>query len=49
MSHGLFYRSPYYVSGPGDITVVLLSMEGQRASATRVLFLMGIYRNDHSI
>ncbi len=31
MSHGLFYRCPYYVSGPGNITVALLSMEGQRA------------------
>ncbi len=31
MSHGLFYRCPYYVSGPGNITVALLSMEDQRA------------------
>ncbi len=31
MSHGLFYRCPYYVSGPGKCTVMLLSMEGQRA------------------
>ncbi len=31
MSHGLFYRCIYYVSGPGNISVVLLSMEGQRA------------------
>ncbi len=31
MSHELFYRCPCYVSGPGNITVVLLSMEGQRA------------------
>ncbi len=31
MSHGLFYRYIYYVSGPGNISVVLLSMEGQRA------------------
>ncbi len=31
MSHGLFYRGPYYVSGPGNITVALLSMEGHRA------------------
>ncbi len=30
MSHGLFYRSRY-VSGLGNISVVLLSMEGQRA------------------
>ncbi len=27
MSHGLFYRCIYYVSGPGNISVVLLSME----------------------
>ncbi len=31
MSHGLFYRCIYYVSGPGNISVVLLSMEGQIA------------------
>ncbi len=31
MLHGLFYRSPYYVSGHGNISVVLLSMEGLRA------------------
>ncbi len=31
MSHGLFYRCIYYVSGPGNITVALLSMEGQIA------------------
>ncbi len=31
MSHGLFYWWPCYVSGPGNITVVLLSMMGQRA------------------
>ncbi len=31
MSHGLFYQRPYYVSGPGNITVALLSTEGQRA------------------
>ncbi len=31
MSHGLFYRCPYYVSGPGNIAVALLSTEGQRA------------------
>ncbi len=31
MSLGLFYRCIYYVSGPGNISVVLLSMEGQRA------------------
>ncbi len=28
MSHGLVYRCPCYVSGPGNISVVLLSMEG---------------------
>jgi len=31
MSHALFYRCPYYVSGPGNITVALLSIKGQRA------------------
>ncbi len=31
MSHGLFYRFPCYVSGPGNISVALLSMEGLRA------------------
>ncbi len=31
MSHGLFYRCIYYISGPGNISVVLLSMEDQRA------------------
>ncbi len=31
MSHGLFYRCPCYVSGPGNIAVVFLSMEGLRA------------------
>ncbi len=31
MSHGLFYRCIYYVPGPGNISVVLLSMEGQIA------------------
>ncbi len=31
MSHELFYRCIYYVSGPGNISVVLLSMEGLRA------------------
>ncbi len=31
MSHGLFYQCIYYVSGPGNISVVLLSMEGQIA------------------
>ncbi len=31
MSHGLFYRCPFYVSGPGNISVALLSMQGQRA------------------
>ncbi len=30
MSHGLFYRCSCYVSGPGNITIVLQSMEGQR-------------------
>ncbi len=31
MSHGLFYRCPCYVSGSGNMSVVLQSMEGQRA------------------
>ncbi len=31
MSHGPFYRCPYYLSGPGNIAVALLFMEGQRA------------------
>ncbi len=31
MSHGLFYRCPCYVSEPGNISVVLLFMEDQRA------------------
>ncbi len=30
MSHGLVYRCPCYVSGPGNIAVVLLSMESLR-------------------
>ncbi len=32
MSHGLFYRCPYYVSGPGEISVALLSMGGSELS-----------------
>ncbi len=31
MSHGLFYRCIYCVCGPGNISVVLLSVQGQRA------------------
>ncbi len=31
MLHGLFYQSPWYVSGHGNISVVLLSMEGLRS------------------
>ncbi len=31
MSHGLFYRSSCYVSGLGNFSVVLLSMEGKTA------------------
>ncbi len=31
MSHGIFYQFHCYVSGPGNISVVLLSMEGQKA------------------
>ncbi len=29
MSHGLFYQCPRYVSGAGNISAVMLSMEGQ--------------------
>ncbi len=31
MSHGQFYQCIYYVSGPGNISVALLYMEGLRA------------------
>ncbi len=31
MSHGIFYQFHCYVSGPGNISVVLLSMKGQKA------------------
>ncbi len=31
MSHGLFYRCPYCVSGPENSSVALLSIEGQKA------------------
>ncbi len=31
MSHGLFHQSSYYVSGPGNISVMLLCMQGQKA------------------
>ncbi len=31
MSHGLVYPCPFYVSGPGNISVALLSMKGLRA------------------
>jgi len=31
MSHGLFYRCPYSISRPANISVALLSMQGQRA------------------
>ncbi len=31
MSHGLFYRCTYYVSGAGDIAVALRSMDDPRA------------------
>ncbi len=31
MSHGLFYRCPYYISGPGNVSVALLCMQGQRS------------------
>ncbi len=39
MSHGLFYRFPYYVSGPGNISVALLSMEGLRALRFHLKYL----------
>ncbi len=32
MSHGQFYRCPYYISGPGNITVALMSMEDLESS-----------------
>ncbi len=38
MSHGLFYRCPCCVYGPGNIAVVLLSMEGQIA--------LGVHQTD---
>ncbi len=31
MVHGQFYQCPHYVSGSGNISVALLSMQGQRA------------------
>ncbi len=31
ISHGLFYGCLCYVSGPGNIAVALMSMEGLRA------------------
>ncbi len=31
MSHGMFYQCIYYISGPRNISVVLLPMEGQIA------------------
>ncbi len=31
MPHGLFYQCPYCLSGPENISVALLSMQGQRA------------------
>ncbi len=31
MSHGLFYKCLYFFSGSGNISVVLLYMQGQRA------------------
>ncbi len=31
MLHGLCYPSPCYVSGPGNVSVVLLSTEGLKA------------------
>ncbi len=32
MLHGIFYRSPCYISGHGNISVVLLSMGGSESS-----------------
>ncbi len=40
MSHGLFYQCIDYVSGPGNISVVLLSMEGQIALLIKINLLM---------
>ncbi len=42
MSHGLFYQCIYYVSGPGNISVVLRSMEGQN-SPVPILDFWGPY------
>ncbi len=30
IAHGLFYQYPYYVYGSGNISVVLLSIHGQK-------------------
>ncbi len=32
MSHGLFYRCPYYISGPGNMSVALVSMQFRKLS-----------------
>ncbi len=42
MSHGLFYRCIYYVSGPGNILVVLLSMDCQIALRFHQKYLTGL-------
>ncbi len=41
MSHGLFYGCPYYVSGSGNISVVLLSMQGQKT--------LGFHQNNFNL
>ncbi len=46
MSHGLFYRCPCYISGPGNISVVLLSMEGLRALGFHQKYLNLCYEDE---
>ncbi len=43
MSHGLFYQCIYYVSGPGYISVALLSMEGSESSPISSKIYIYIY------
>ncbi len=39
MLHGLFYQSPCYVSGHGNFSVVLLSMEGLRVLRFKLKYI----------
>ncbi len=39
---GLFYQCPYYVSGSGNISVALLSMQGQKALGFHKKYLCSI-------